>query len=79
MRGVYLYIVLFVGILLSFCSFFFTYSDVYRSLQTPCPTPCLLQVLHFNEITENPRGRATRNPVSQRALDVKEVICPRGS
>ncbi|KAB0353581.1 hypothetical protein FD755_023718 [Muntiacus reevesi] len=32
------------------------------------------KVLHFNEITENPRGRATRNLVSHTALDVEEVI-----
>ena len=57
--------------LLSFFSFFFIYSGVHRSLKFPCPTLCLLQVLHFNEIAENRREGTTVDPVSHRALNLE--------
>ena len=60
------------GFVLSFLLyFFFIYPDVHRFLKSPCPTPCLLQVLHFSEIAANTKGGATKDPVSHTALDLE--------
>ena len=49
----------------SFLSFLFT------RVKFSCPTPCLLQVLHSNEIAGNKKGGTTVDPVSHRALNLE--------